>query len=84
MKKRQLESLIYNTTLVLTPMKDTLSASTAFDQAWFLIKSQPIGIAFSKAESNFINNALYDILSGNDELKKSEAKELWLQFLNHN
>lgn len=58
--------------------------SDAFDRAWFLIKSQPLGIPFSKIESDLITNALYEILVGNDMLKKSEAKELWLEFLNHN
>tara|TARA_R110002051_G_scaffold322957_1_gene415128 strand:- start:2316 stop:2537 length:222 start_codon:yes stop_codon:yes gene_type:complete len=73
----------------MTPMQDTnlyLSSqkSDAFDRAWFLIKSQPLGIPFSKIESDLITNALYEILVGNDMLKKSEAKELWLEFLNHN
>jgi len=65
----------------MTPMKDT---NGAFDRAWFLIKSQPLGIPFSKIESDLIADALYDILVGNDVLKKTEAKELWLEFLNHN
>lgn len=65
----------------MTPMKDT---NGAFDRAWFLIKSQPLGIPFSKIESDLITDALYDILVGNDVLKKTEAKELWLEFLNHN
>ena len=64
----------------MTPMKDT---NGAFDRAWFLIKSQPLGIPFSKIESDLITDALYDILVGNDVLKKTEAKELWLEFLNH-
>ena len=65
----------------MTPMKDT---NGAFDRAWFLIKSQPLGIPFSKIESDLITDALYDILVGNDVLKKTEAIELWLEFLNHN
>jgi hypothetical protein len=74
----------------MTPMQDTnlyLSSqkSGAFDRAWFLIKSQPLGIPFSKFESDLITNALYEILVGNDDvLKKGEAKRLWLEFLNHN
>tara|TARA_R110002051_G_scaffold287283_1_gene349966 strand:- start:1871 stop:2032 length:162 start_codon:yes stop_codon:yes gene_type:complete len=47
-----------------------------------LIKGQPLGQPFTNEETVFINKALYHALSGTDEIRKREAKELWFQFLN--
>lgn len=59
-----------------------VTTRTPFERAWMLIKGQPLGRPFTNEETVFINKALYHVLSGTDEIKKREAKELWFQFLN--
>ena len=58
--------------------------TTPFERAWLLIKSKPLGYSFTKEETTFINTVLYTAMSGSDEIRKREAKELWFQFLNQN
>jgi len=56
---------------------------TPFERAWLLIKGQPLGIPFTDKENFFINKTLYEAMSGSDEIKKKEAKELWHHFLSY-
>ncbi len=57
---------------------------TPFERAWLLIKGQPLGIKFTNEEEQFINTALHDAMTSKDAYRKSEAKELFLECLNHN
>jgi len=56
---------------------------TAFDRAWFLIKSQPIGLPFSSIESMAIEKALVQMMEDTDNPVSSKASQLMWQYLNH-
>jgi|TARA_R100000742_G_C4274932_1_gene95138 hypothetical protein len=60
------------------------STSTPFERAWLLIKGQPLNHPFTKEEKTFINTVLYTAMGGSDEIRKREAKALWIEFLNQN
>jgi len=55
---------------------------TAFDRAWFLIKSQPIGLPFSSIESMAIEKALVQMMDTDNPIS-AKASELMWQYLNH-
>tara|TARA_R100001463_G_scaffold39570_1_gene84614 strand:+ start:333 stop:518 length:186 start_codon:yes stop_codon:yes gene_type:complete len=55
---------------------------TAFDRAWFLIKSQPIGLPFSSIESMAIEKALVQMMDTESPIS-TKASELMWQYLNH-
>jgi len=56
---------------------------TAFDRAWFLIKSQPIGLPFSSIESMAIEKALVQMMEDTDNPTSTKASQLMWQYLNH-
>ena len=56
---------------------------TAFDRAWYLIKSQPVGLPFSSIESMAIVKALVQMIEDSDSDVSSKASHLMWQYLNH-
>ena len=55
-----------------------MSASrTAFDDAWLMLKSQPIGEAFTKFQRDKIVNTIVKMMQTDDPEMISKAKELY-------
>tara|TARA_B100000287_G_scaffold391056_1_gene402438 strand:+ start:278 stop:490 length:213 start_codon:yes stop_codon:yes gene_type:complete len=54
----------------------------AFNRAWLMLKSQPEGMAFTKAEKDEILNIIVKMMQSNDAKMQMDAEELFKLYSN--
>jgi hypothetical protein len=54
--------------------------SAAFNRAWLLLKTQPVGLSFTEEEKSFILGTIIKMMNSNDTGLQEDGENLFVQY----